>query len=70
VFKDPITDPGKASKKGRLDLVRDGTTREYVTYPIGSAGSAPNSELIEVFRNGRMLKEWTLGEVRERSDKN
>ena len=68
VFKDPITDPGKTSKKGRLDLVRDGTTREYVTYPIGSSGSAVNSELVEVFRNGRMLKEWTLAEVRARSD--
>jgi len=68
VFKDPITDPGKTSKKGRLDLVRDGTTREYVTYPIGAHGPAANSELVEVFRNGRLLTEWTLGEVRERSE--
>ncbi|HVF17229.1 MAG TPA: nicotinate phosphoribosyltransferase [Steroidobacteraceae bacterium] len=68
VFKDPITDPGKTSKKGRLDLVRDGTTREYVTYPIGTAGTAKHSELVEVFRDGRLLKEWTLSEVRARSE--
>jgi nicotinamide phosphoribosyltransferase len=68
VFKDPVTDPGKASKKGRLDLVRDGTTHEYVTYPMGPAGAARNSELVEVFRDGRLLKDWTFNEVRMRSE--
>lgn len=68
VFKDPITDPGKTSKKGRLDLVRDGTTREYLTYPLGAARPAANSELVEVFRDGRVLKEWTLADVRARSE--
>ena len=26
VYKDPVTDPGKRSKRGRLVLVRDGVT--------------------------------------------
>lgn len=68
VFKDPITDPGKTSKKGRLDLARDGTTREYITYPISPATSGAHSELVEVYRDGTLLKDWTLQQVRERSE--
>lgn len=68
VFKDPVTDPGKASKKGRLDLIRDGVTREYLTYSLEDARSSEPSELVEVFRNGVLTKEWTLEQVRARSD--
>jgi nicotinamide phosphoribosyltransferase len=68
VFKDPVTDPGKVSKKGRLDLVRDGSTREYLTYALGPTPSAQPSELVEVFSNGRLMKEWSFAEVRARSE--
>jgi nicotinamide phosphoribosyltransferase len=68
VYKDPATDPGKVSKKGRLDLIRDGTTREFLTYPMGETRSAQPSELVEVFRNGVLVKEWTFEEVRARSE--
>jgi nicotinamide phosphoribosyltransferase len=68
VFKDPVTDPGKVSKKGRLDLIRDGSTREYLTYAVSSQHTTQPSELVEVFSNGRLMKEWRLEEVRARSD--
>jgi nicotinamide phosphoribosyltransferase len=68
VYKDPVTDHAKVSKKGRLDLVRDGTTRAYLTYPMGAAPPSRNSELVEVFRNGELLKDWTFAEVRARSE--
>jgi nicotinamide phosphoribosyltransferase len=68
VYKDPVTDPGKASKKGRLDLIRDGSTREFLTYPSDAGQSSQPSELVEVFRNGELVKEWTLEEVRARSE--
>jgi nicotinamide phosphoribosyltransferase len=61
-------DPGKVSKKGRLDLVRDATTKEYVTYPMGEAPSSQPSELVEVFRNGELIRDWTFDEVRGRSE--
>jgi len=72
VYKDPVTDPGKVSKKGRLDLIRNGTTGEFLTYPMGTypMGDAPSlqpSELVDVFRNGELIKEWTFEEVRARS---
>lgn len=68
VYKDPVTDPGKTSKKGRLDLTRDGTTLEYITYPLGDAAPSARSELVEVYRNGKLLKDYTLTEVRARSE--
>jgi len=62
VYKDPITDQGKKSKRGRLDLVfRDG---EYKTVQ----GDQPDSLLIPVFENGKLLKDWTLAEVRKNAE--
>lgn len=68
VYKDPITDPGKASKKGRLDLARDETTGEYVTYPLGDGDLSARSELVDVYRNGKLSKDYTFAEVRARSE--
>jgi nicotinamide phosphoribosyltransferase len=68
VYKDPVTDHHKVSKKGRLDLMRDATTRQFLTYPMGDAPASRNSELVEVFRNGELLKDWTLAEIRARSE--
>jgi len=97
VFKDPITDKGKASKKGRLTLqlakdttgfteedkykprsgddgVAGGTgflhytpDGEYVTVASGK-GDAGKDILVEVFRDGALMKEWTLKEIRVRAD--
>ncbi|MGZ8924521.1 MAG: nicotinate phosphoribosyltransferase, partial [Nitrososphaeraceae archaeon] len=35
VFKDPITDPGKQSKKGILTLAQNNTTKEFFTTRVG-----------------------------------
>ncbi|XP_074644993.1 nicotinamide phosphoribosyltransferase-like [Tubulanus polymorphus] len=65
VYKDPITDPGKKSKKGRLSLeIRDG---KYVTMVEGSGD--PKDDLLEtVFENGKLLKDYTLDEIRARAE--
>lgn len=63
VFKDPVTDPGKRSKRGRLALVRDGCP--YTTMP--AAGNGWRDELVQVYRNGEVTREWTFDEVRERA---
>jgi nicotinamide phosphoribosyltransferase len=68
VYKDPITDPGKVSKKGRLDLVRDPNTKEFITYPLTTDGPVHGSALVEVYRNGALAREWSLAEVRARSE--
>jgi nicotinamide phosphoribosyltransferase len=62
VFKDPKTDPGKRSKSGRMSLVRrDGMLQ---TVP----GEQLDDLLVPVFRNGEILREYTLDEVRKRSE--
>ena len=61
VYKDPITDPGKRSKRGRLALIK--TEQGYQTITLDELGDQTN-QLTPVFRNGELLKEWTLDEVR------
>lgn len=61
VWKDPITDPGKTSKMGRLDLVKDGN--EYATV---SENNECKSELVTYFENGEVLVDYTFDEIRKR----
>lgn len=58
VFKDPITDKGKSSKKGRVTLYKD--TRGYYS----GVEDWPTPVLETVFENGKLIKEYTFEEVR------
>lgn len=62
VQKDPITDPGKKSKAGRVTLYqdRDGKFSSGVE-------DWPKSALETVFENGKLIKEYTFNEVRANS---
>ncbi len=63
VYKDPVTDHGKRSKKGMLDLNLT-TTGEVHTV---RRGDASNPMLVDVYKDGEILKEYTFAEVREAS---
>ena len=65
VYKDPVTDTGKRSKRGRLALVkRDG---EYGTIRE-DALTDPRTNLLEtVYRDGKILGSTTLADVRARA---
>jgi nicotinamide phosphoribosyltransferase len=66
VFKQPITDGGKTSKRGRLKLVlneRDHGT-ELVTVPVTDARP---DQLNVVFRNGQLLMDQTFAQIRAAS---
>jgi nicotinamide phosphoribosyltransferase len=65
IFKAPSTDPQKISKAGRLALIHDDFNC-YHTVAEKKLGDRPN-ELQIVFRNGKLLKDWTFDEVRERA---
>jgi nicotinamide phosphoribosyltransferase len=67
VYKQPITDPGKVSKQGRLDLIRSAGAA-YATVDIGDAPAHARSELVEVFRDGKLMNEWSFDEIRSRSE--
>eukprot|EP00908_Phaeocystis_cordata_P016901 Transcript_28221.p4 GENE.Transcript_28221~~Transcript_28221.p4 ORF type:complete len:227 (-),score=137.28 Transcript_28221:386-1066(-) len=60
VYKDPVTDKGKASKKGQLKLVKDGAS--YKTLTEGQ-GDAKDDLLVTVFENGVLMKDWSKLEV-------
>ena len=62
VYKEPVTDKGKNSKRGRLKLIN--FAESYHTVDEND-GDKPN-ELITVFENGKLTKEYTLAEIRER----
>ena len=73
VFKDPITDKVKASKKGRVTLWKSGG--EFVTSvdaPKGWSDKAigPWTDVLEpVFKDGKLLRDMTFDEVRANSMK-
>lgn len=93
VFKDPITDPGKVSKQGRLTLQKVSDTEftdadkyvsskesgvdggkghihqygAYVTVAEGK-GDPAKDILVEVFRNGELLKDYHFDDIRLRAD--
>ncbi|WP_412028137.1 nicotinate phosphoribosyltransferase [Deinococcus yunweiensis] len=65
IYKDPVTDPGKRSKDGVLDLVQEGgrmVTKAYKTFDTDFPGSLMRT----VYRNGELLVRDTLEDVRGR----
>lgn len=68
VYKQPITDAGKNSKKGRLDLIR-GESGEYQTARLEDAETtgAENSVMQTVFENGAILIDERLEAIRKRA---
>ena len=66
IFKDPITDPGKRSKKGRLGVIRTEEDQLMVTTEALAKGK---NELVDVFKDGKVLRKWTFDEVRALAEK-
>ena len=62
VFKDPITDKGKQSKKGRM-TVEKGADGKLTTVTEGK-GDPAKDVMHEVFRDGVCLNTTTLDEVK------
>jgi nicotinamide phosphoribosyltransferase len=62
IHKEPLTDPNKKSKSGMLVLIKN--KGEYQTVPINELELRTNY-LEEVFRDGELLKEFNLNEIRK-----
>ncbi len=63
-FKDPVTDPGKKSKAGRLDLIQ--TENGYETIVLRDARPDARSVMRTVFENGELLADDSLDTIRRR----
>lgn len=65
IYKDPITDDGtKKSAKGLIQIVKDGNT--YAMNDQVSWEEEQKGELVEVFRDGKLLVDQSLSEIRAR----
>lgn len=62
VYKDPVTDQGKRSKRGRLALVRHGGWRTVRR----EAAAAEDNALRPVYRDGRLLVDDSFETIRAR----
>ncbi|XP_063432404.1 nicotinamide phosphoribosyltransferase-like isoform X1 [Mytilus trossulus] len=62
VFKNPVDDPGKMSKKGRLTLEYENGI--YKTIEEGK-GDKSKDILVPVYKNGVLLNDYTLDEIRK-----
>ncbi len=65
-FKDPVTDPGKKSKAGRLDLIQ--TENGYETIVLPGAEPDARSAMRTVFENGELRIDETLDTIRARTN--
>jgi nicotinamide phosphoribosyltransferase len=62
VYKDPVTDPGKTSKRGIVYVLK--TAQGYQTHTKLTLEPVVGDQLIPVFENGEMLVEYTLDQIR------
>ena len=63
VFKEPATDPSKNSKRGRLALIK--TDEGLKT--VRADGIGADDILVPVFRNGQLLIDQRLEDIRKRA---
>lgn len=63
IAKDPITDHGKLSKKGKFVLLENRTFNEEETFAMDDVEQRNMLEL--VFLNGEIIREQTIDEIRE-----
>ena len=66
VFKDPITDKGKKSKKGKIKPYR--YEGKWVTIMDIGWNDYDGTYFEAVYENGQLIKETTLDEIRERAN--
>ncbi|KAJ8259774.1 hypothetical protein GJAV_G00173260 [Gymnothorax javanicus] len=63
VYKQPVTDPSKGSKRGRLSLRRN--SDGFIETVERGVGKPEEDLLVTVFENGSILQEYTLEEIRK-----
>jgi nicotinamide phosphoribosyltransferase len=68
VYKDPVGDSSKRSKRGRLELVRDRDSYRTERIESGYDGRHAGAVLETVFENGQITRNTTFADVRARAD--
>jgi nicotinamide phosphoribosyltransferase len=77
VYKDPVTDKGKQSKRGRMTLLRHRDLGTFQTVPVPPEAESLadvikppgfDDAMVTVWENGHLVRDWTFAEVRSRAD--
>jgi nicotinamide phosphoribosyltransferase len=68
VWKQPVGDASKASKRGKLALVSGEKRGDFHTFPQDKAYGLNQDKLREVYRDGEMLIEDSFDQIRQRAD--
>jgi nicotinamide phosphoribosyltransferase len=77
VYKEPVTDKGKQSKRGRMTLLQHRELGTFLTVPVPPQAASladvvkpPGYEdaMVTVWENGTLLRDWTFADVRSRAD--
>jgi nicotinamide phosphoribosyltransferase len=63
VYKDPVTDPDKVSKRGRQSLIHDAAGWRTV-----SAAANGQNRMTPVYRDGKLLRQTSFDAVRAKAD--
>jgi nicotinamide phosphoribosyltransferase len=64
ICKDPITDPGKRSKRGRLMLMKEND--KFITYRVYNQSKYLGDHLQEVYRDGKLLIDEDFATIKAR----
>lgn len=74
VYKDPVTDKGKSSKRGRMTLLRHREYGHFKTVPVPPEAASLeeavkplgfDDAMVTVWEDGRLVNDWTFAQVRE-----
>lgn len=70
VAKDPITDPGKRNKPGRLKLIKtkNGSYQTLSSISHTADYDKADDQLVTVYENGQLLREYSFDEIRAKCD--
>jgi len=68
VYKDPVGDTSKRSKRGRLELVRDRDSYRTERVEAGYDGRHAGAALETVFENGTITRNTSFAQVRSNAD--
>lgn len=77
VYKDPVTDKGKSSKRGRMTLLRHREYGHFKTVPVPPEAASLeeavkplgfDDAMVTVWEDGRIVNDWTFAQVRALAD--
>jgi len=77
VYKDPVTDKGKQSKRGRMTLLQHREYGQFRTEPVPADAQSLDDvhkpmgfddAMVTIWEDGKLVNDWTFADVRKRAN--